>query len=233
MRIGHTKDLKEQITRVAHDLINLEVNTIIKPNITGRKMPNPRHALIDIAKMYNIKLGLPLQDADLKGNFESFHTLREEAKKKKIDSYKERAAELTDEEQADLLILYRIKGMSDQIKGIFNALKYRRKEKAWDNDYTRAEIEEKSSLFQLTPDELVLIRKVWEIGVEEIAMQTVIQLDGDVVTRVLPKYAAEKHEALHMLHNQGVSTSLNFWGELVGLVKDFFEKIVKMFFPVR
>jgi len=37
---------------IGRDLLSLEVNTIEKPNLTGRKMPALPHALLDIAEVY-------------------------------------------------------------------------------------------------------------------------------------------------------------------------------------
>lgn len=227
------KELKEQVTKIAHDLLNLEVNTIIKPNITAEKMRSPRHTLIDIAKSYSVKLtdlGLPLQDQNIRlGTYKSFDALRERAQEG-IEILRKKGAEksLTPDEEADLLMLHRIKDMSDQIKEVFNALEARGFTE-WDNDYTHEEIARKRPPFPLTRDELVLIRKVWEVGVEEIALQTVIQLDGDVVTRVNPRFVKGNNEALYEIHNQSVSVSIRSWKELIGVVKDFFESIIRMF----
>ena len=153
---------------------------------------------------------------------------------------------LNDEDQMRLLMLERIKVMSDHIKGIFNAINDRRVGRKWPsdsrkysgkdwrtNDFTRAEIETSRPPFPVRSDELVLIRKAWEIGVEEIALQTIVQLDGDVVTRVPPRYACGGNETLHALHNQGVSASLAVWKELVAVVKAFLENIVKIISPLR
>ena len=227
------KNIKEQIAGIAKDLLNLEINTIIKANITGGKMPSPRHTLIDIAKEYSVKLTnlrLPLQDQTVKlGSYKSFDLLRERANEG-IKAFRERAATkgLTTEEEANLLMLHRIQDMSDQIKGMFNALKSRKVEK-WENDFTHEEIEQDRPPFPLTLDELVLLRKVWEVGVEEITMQTVIQLDGDVVTRVQPRHVKGQSESLYEIHSQSVSVSIRSWKELIGVVKDFFETIFKMF----
>jgi len=227
------KRLRAKVGKIAEDLLNLEINTIIKPNITGEKMPSPRHALIGIAGEFSSKLtdlGFPLSDLGIKdGSYRSFDMLRESANKG-VKTFQKSAAEksLKPEEEADLLMLHRIKNMSDQIKGVFNALQRRRVEK-WDNNFTHQEIEKDLLPFPLNPDELVLIRKVWEVGVEEIALQTVIQLDGDVVTRVMPKYATSRSEALHKIHEQSVSVSMKSWQELIGVVKDFFGTIVKIF----
>lgn len=94
------KHLQNQITKIAQDLTHLEINVIIKPNLTARKMPSPRHALIDIAEKYHMKLmvlGFSFQDeknlkdgyrdqindATVKlGSLNSFDLLREKANAK-------------------------------------------------------------------------------------------------------------------------------------------------------
>jgi hypothetical protein len=234
------KNLKEEINKIAKDLLNLEVNTIVTDTITAGKMPTPRHALIDIGRWYWQKLiGLGLCSPeehrgvfDKEGSFKSFDTLREAADKG-LKNYESKAKQkiLTPQEEADLFLVYRIKDMSDGIKGVFNSLKNRGEEQ-WDNEYTHTEIEDKKTPpLALHPDELVFTRKAWEVGVEEVALQTVIQLDGDVVTRVNRKYAngAEINQMLHKIHTQGVSVSMEWWKELVNVVKAFFDTIVKMF----
>ncbi|MBI2857476.1 MAG: hypothetical protein HYX90_00240 [Chloroflexi bacterium] len=308
-------DLKETIRQIADNLTNLEINTIIKPNMTGGKMPHPRHALISIAQDYGRKLrdisealpqdkrtGLDIKQFSMgkgtydfeknvyspiatgpalpgnetkhvhPGGYDYFAYLRrfacETAKAVESVHYKSR--------EADLVMLYRIRDASDQIKGVFNALKARTEGRAiapgtvekktkermtaanqevvkdrkggvgrpeegykegdyrpavWDNNYTREEIETHRPLFPLTADELITIRKVWEIGTEVIAIQTVIQLDGDVVTRINPDYALIEKKMIHDIHHDQVNFSLQAWKELVGLVRDFFENIVKFFAP--
>jgi hypothetical protein len=99
----------------------------------------------------------------------------------------------------------------------------------WDNNYTRTEIEAERPPFPLTSDEIVTIRKAWEINIEVIAMQTVIQLDGDVITRINPEYTTLESAMIRNIHNDCVNYSMNAWSQLVGLVKDFFEDIIKFF----
>ena len=232
--------LKTQIVNIVENLLNLEINTIIRSNITGQKMPAPRHALINIAQELDAKLtelGLPPEsppDQALNlGGFGSFDMLRERANKRiEVVEKGAKGQPLTNEQEVDLMMLYRIKNVSDQIKGVFNSLKLR-EVREWDNNYTRAEIETVRPPFPLTADELVLIRKIWEIGVEEIALQTVIQMDGDIVTRVHPRFATQQYEVLHRIHNQSVSVSLSMWKELIGVVKDFFASIGEWLFSRR
>ena len=41
-------DVQGQIIEVAHDLLAIEVNTIVKPNMTATRMRNVAHTLLDI-----------------------------------------------------------------------------------------------------------------------------------------------------------------------------------------
>lgn len=228
--------IKDQIATIAHDLMNLEVNTIIKANITGRKMPSPRHALIDIAKSYVEKLsvlGYPLRDPELyPGSFQSFHVIRETAKEAiTVLEDKARTDGLSGKEESDLIMLWRIKTMSDQIKGIYNALA-KRTDASCKDGFDREKIESDLPLppLNVNSQELVKIRKIWEMKVQEIALQTVIQIDGDVINCVKSGFQDPEHKGLHRLHNQGVNTCLNFWKELIGIVKDSLGSLLKLAF---
>lgn len=68
---------------------------------------------------------------------------------------------------------------------------------------------------QLRPQDRTAVRKIWEVRVEHVAMQSVVQLDGDIVTRVQDYYASADCAWLHDLHRQGVGTSIAMWHHLV------------------
>lgn len=229
--------LTEKIHKIAEDLLNLEVNTILCDNIEGVKMPDPRHALLDIAKWYDAKLialeawRFPETKHNDCGGLDAFDQLRSRASAK-ITELENKWKELTEKKRADLIILYRIRDKSDQLKGMFLT----KNMDIWKKGLTRIEINsdingDKYPL-PLNPNDLVLLRKIWELGTEEIAMQTVIQLDGDVITRIQRNYATPSptNETVQKLHNEGVSKSISFWKELVGIIGDFFNLIVKVFF---
>ena len=65
----------------------------------------------------------------------------------------------------------------------------------------------------------ILIRKIWEVGVEDVVVQTSIMADGDVVTRLgyelhKGQYAANKEEIMDA-HIKSVNVSLKQWNGLV------------------
>lgn len=224
-------DLSERLKNIAYELTHIEVNTIIKSNMTGRRMPKPRHALIEIAKRYATRLaemgfGVELGESR-PGCFASFDSIRERADEAiKTIEKRARIRPLTETAQADLILVYRIKTMSDQLKGILNNLR-RRGVVTWDNDYSHEEVEEKDAPFPLDPDDRVAIRKIWEMGLEQVAMQSVIQIDGDVVTRIQPRYAADANSAVHNVHNESVRMALDVWSQMIGIVKDFFGGLLR------
>jgi hypothetical protein len=253
-------DNAEQIQKIARDLLCIEVNTILKPMMTGRKMPEPHHALIDIAEWYETKVNVYLEkpyeltDRDDLPYYKRFDSIRDAAN----DTLKKGHEGMTEE---DKVMLLRIKRMSDQIKSIFEGLAQREGKKPDDYFFSRKKDDKEGTpetavgtsappkpecgltsffrrifwrykdtavpSFNFITDDLVLIRKIWELGVETIVMQTVVQLDGDVVTRLRPDCANDQCKALHAIHNQTVATSVQFWSQLIGTLADFFKDIIK------
>ncbi len=308
---GHFKD-------IVKDLFNIEVNTILRDNISAQKMPSPRHALLDIGSEYyeilrkmeishrlfhraslresrteeiegdaefgsvefddmrrkwgfytqeeidentsgDKKVHLVVQSLvyDQLGGFAAFDIMRTWADKFLGDPFlaDPKKKYLTD---TQLSVLPRIRDNADMLKGMFIAMCRRDnklKEKGLANEmekkrgkeltpvtvvelsqkidleqtlmltnqYTRSEIvsTENLSPLPLKDSELVLIRKVWEIGTEVIAMQTTIQVDGDVITRLNPNFMDDKEsQYLRAYHNEGVRIALSYWGNLITVAKE-------------
>lgn len=67
----------------------------------------------------------------------------------------------------------------------------------------------------LAADEMLTIRKAWEVGTETVLMQTVAQLDGDVITRVQQARLTAGDKPLHDLHQAAVGNALQHWQFLV------------------
>ena len=92
------------------------------------------------------------------------------------------------------------------------------------NNYNRAELvnrEDQIPPLDLRERDLVLIRKVWELGTEVIVMQTSIQVDGDVISRVNSDYLREGYFLqLRDYHEKGVDIALQHWSNLVDVAKE-------------
>jgi hypothetical protein len=79
---------------------------------------------------------------------------------------------------------------------------------------------------ELSVDDFITLRKIWEIGTEEIVMQTVIHLDGDVMTRVQPRWAGPEGRGLLAIHSTSVATATSYWKLLVDTLGAFIQGVV-------
>ena len=222
-------NLSESVEQLATDLFNLEVSTVLKPGITARKMPDPATALGDIAakcvrylrehaKLTGVKLrggGAPGQE-----------WLKWEARKVNSDTFKQirdLAVDLLRHRTTDdgvNVILARIIGNCERILELFTDLKKRDVDvdgKGHDGNSLAQQ-----NKFKLGPREIVVVRKIWELGVEEVVLKTVVQLDGDVVTRI--KSGFETDSNLHAIHFESLSKSFTHWQFLVRTLSDFVSK---------
>lgn len=98
------------------------------------------------------------------------------------------------------------------------------------NQYTRSEIVSLSTPMWpvMKQSELVMVRKIWEVGTEVIAMQTTIQVDGDVITRLNPNYMDEKvYEKLSSYHKDGVNIALSYWGNLIAIARGLVDRLFR------
>ncbi len=87
----------------------------------------------------------------------------------------------------------------------------------WNNDLRRQDLANAPDL-TLSAAQVGLIRKVWEIGVERIVLQTVIHADGDITTRMAERFSREFNETILQIHNRSVDSSVGFWVSLVRTV---------------
>jgi hypothetical protein len=246
------------VQRVAEDLLHLEVNTIIKSQMSGTKMPDTsREALFDIARTYHyglIELGHEI-DPTMKNGFRgeqqwefgglmSFLELRQRASDgiKLVDKLIEnRELEASNLVQSKKKMLDRIRTNTHRIVGMFEkhaekakvtpeqmtALKNsdpKQSNKAtetWNNDVDRSVINKADSDktdLKLDLKELVMIKKTWDIGMEEIVMQTIVGIDGDVTTRILERFAKNPDQTILDTHDGAVKTSIGFWFKIVDVV---------------
>ena len=254
---------------IAGDLLNLEVNTIIKENSSSAKMPGSRRvALLKIADQYRdymIDHGYAKKTlgADFKpkegdktsylrwrygGEF-SFNEIRIVARDnaklltRKIERMKDGDEKYELEKQMHMLI--RMQEKSSNLIGMF---KMRRKEYAeeitaaqegfsdacewgdatkdnyqpfpeqiassgWNNDVDIQTINDLEDI-ELTPEHITLIRKVWEIGMEQVLLQTNIQIDGDITSILAKDFIRMPTATQNMImkvHEDSISSSSRIW----------------------
>jgi len=100
--------------------------------------------------------------------------------------------------------------------------------KGWNNDVSLSDINKMEDM-ELYPEEITLIRKVWEIGTQQVLLQTIVQLDGDV-TSYIATPLLEMHQTLQNLilgiHNDAVATSTRSWSALFNTVMNIAGKTI-------
>jgi hypothetical protein len=233
-----------RLEHLLSDLFSLEVNTIIKQGMTATKMPNLAHALIDVARDYGLALNrMGAEPADLPSDasLATFQALRHRASShaRKLEGLPDDAREaqrartstkeLTDEEGSKLLLLCRIRDTSDQMQALFLDTKGEpRKDRrgmavAFDRGAANAFAD---GDFALLDKHLLALRKAWELGTEEVVMQTVVYLDGDVITRVRADFASAENRPMLEVHQGAVNTSITFWRGLIDVVRSLFGTMV-------
>jgi len=67
-------------------------------------------------------------------------------------------------------------------------------------------------------EHMLAIRKMWDVGTEVVVMQTVIQVDGDVMTRIQRSLTRDELERILPLHQQMVETGVRQWQTLFDLL---------------
>jgi len=250
---------------LAQDLLSLEINTIIKADMSGRKMPTDRReALLDISKKYHLKLvelGYRKPEIWNSGGVMAFLELRSRAiqgRKQLEIQINQSSAQQQKQLKQDLVMLMRILGQSEQIISLFVnlALKidpdfnlithrqqmnqqvkqdpkhrpYDEQNHYWNNDLSRHSMQKYPDL-ELDAAQISLIRKIWEIGTEQVMLQTVIHADGDVTTRIAEHLTENPNETLFQVHNQAVQNSVKFWQGLVELVTGMAKSLFKSRIP--
>jgi hypothetical protein len=79
-------------------------------------------------------------------------------------------------------------------------------------------------------NQITTIRKIWEIGTETVLIQTVIQVEGDVITRITPQLIddhalSDIRETLFNAHRSSIDVGLTHWKNLIGIVQELARKI--------
>jgi hypothetical protein len=132
--------------------------------------------------------------------------------------------------------LYRIRRNCDQLKNIIYDL--RKEDVRWDtllSERTRLDLLTERMRYlpmgKLPVDYAIAVRKIWDVGSESVLMQTVIQIDGDVITRIQEGLPEIKQKIILEVHERGVDTSIRHWQTLFGIVKEIAGRLADLFLP--
>jgi len=120
----------------------------------------------------------------------------------------------------DTPVLMRIQRNSDQINDVL-------RRRGLDHiTYLRGMDDEVRRMPALKTADIVIIRKAWDMGTELIVMQSTIQIDGDVVTRVLKGRDTPANGPLVGVHKDAVDVSFRYWSFMVEALGRFAGKAV-------
>jgi hypothetical protein len=240
---------------IARNLLCLEINTIVADGITAEKMPIAGEALIRVAQDYHRFLCArlreleelraagavlpPLGIADAarlaaffdwqvhSGDWQTFTTLRRVARACQMAR---RAPDLQYALRPEHdTIIDRIISNCDQLKGILLGLD--RPDEPIDQQIVALAEMNREPVPQLGPDAIVKLRKIWEIGTDTVIMQTVIQIDGDVVSRIQARRDGAESQILNEIHRSAVEVSFKHWTFLVQVAESFVGSVLGHFFP--
>lgn len=78
----------------------------------------------------------------------------------------------------------------------------------WNNDLPLTGMnDERLSSLKLSPHHLTIIRKAWDLGMEQIVAQSIIQLSGDVTTRI----SEDLTPGLLSIHKENFGLAIDYW----------------------
>jgi len=244
---------ESRVKGIFEDLLNLEINVIITPGMTARKMPSPSDALSNIAGAYDDLLReftvevqrkwkerrsprttvfggavksrierppshsmvdaggklISISTADLvtgpsdRSGFAAFDDLRVWS----VEATAVACALIATPGWPDaawlnekVVLFKRVQRNCEQLQDILKDLPH--------VDPQRQKVQDD---IKLTPEQLLTVRKVWDVGIATVVMQTVVQLDGDIVTRIQEGHDAASSQAIHALHRETVESAIKNW----------------------
>ena len=85
----------------------------------------------------------------------------------------------------------------------------------------------------IAPDLTVLIRKAWDLGLEQVRFQTIMQLDGDVLVRFAREIDAEQRTYLGEVHRQACLDGIAQWHLLFKVIGDLIGTVGQLIFGRR
>lgn len=85
----------------------------------------------------------------------------------------------------------------------------------------------------LSAVDLTRIRKIWEIGVDAIVLQSVLQLDGDIVFRADKNLDLETRKSLVAAHRQFVELGVTHWRAMFELLASLMGSALGRLLPGR
>ena len=232
---------RSALDRLKDNLLQLEINTILKDEMTAQPMPALPHALIDVAKNYynkmieydvpahlffraEIKPDTIAPDTITIGPFSAPSIRDYQPLTLDIDTFDRlrwaaRTAEgkISNPEQRQIVV--RICNNCDTLKAILK--RAGAKETGGPTRNQLADIpHEIHGLLSVDRDDYAVVQKIWDVGTEQVMVQTAISVTGDVNTRIRRSLTPAEQAALIEVHKVAVTVSVESWQHLVATAVD-------------
>jgi hypothetical protein len=218
------------ISELLDDLMHLEINTLLKSGMTAAQPPDGiEEVLYRLIERYVIKLNVILDRNEI--GFPTkrieFVTIREfhqhiNALCDHMDDNNLRMAE------DDYIIFLRMKSFCIYIQS---------KDKVVIKDTTETPVAEtlytvnlpkyEDYIFELDVRERAKLKRMHDLGTENVILQTRFGIDGDVVTRIEENFANRPRQMILDVHDKHTNLSLQYWDKLVNIVVDVVSGIFK------
>lgn len=236
---GFKSEKDKTETLLGQSLLRLEINTILKSNMTAEPMPPLPLALLSILDDYLTRLALlgaewtriaeALREKRITITASGQAATEAEVRtqltptSETFDAVRTVATQLREakeSENRDATVLTRIIQCCELIMDIIKRLP-KTGMLSLHLGMTREQLQDREPPLRLGPydisaTQILRIRKIWDIGTEEIVAQTSIDLTGDVVMRITPWLLKEENKALLDVHRDAVTTSTGYWKDLMG-----------------
>ena len=86
---------------------------------------------------------------------------------------------------------------------------------------------------RLSGEEAARLRKIWEIGTDQIVAQTIIHMDGDVVTRFNREGDQGEFSRMLEIHKGGIDVSLSHWRTMLEVLERLIDGLASKMFGSR
>jgi hypothetical protein len=218
------------ISELLDDLTHLEINTLLKSGMTAAQPPDDiEEVLYRLIERYAIKLNVILDRNDIgfstrQDTFESVQQLHIHilALCDHMDNNKLRLAE------DDYIIFLRMKSFCIYIQSKDNVvIKDRAGTPLGETLYTVNLNRYDSYTFVLDVRERAKLKRMYDLGTENVILQTRFGIDGDVVTRIEESFASRPRQTILDVHDKHTTLSLQYWDKLVNVVVDVVSGIFK------
>lgn len=229
--VERASDALDRIGRWLSDrldsVVNVEINTILAHGgMTGRKMPSWPEVLCQVASEFAVFLEQRGRADLLPKDGLLTEDVFKELRKAADIALEERSSDGNSRPAADTAILYRIKRHAQILDDLITAM--------LGDKLGVPTAEHKSFItckhapaarqigFQapaLPIEWATSLRKIWELGTNEVVFQTVLQLDGDIVNRVAPSRVSDHQMAvLREMHDGATALSFRYWRAIFDLL---------------